>query len=352
MFQKTIIGALAVHMTLAISALSISAPAAVAEQLALVQAVFPSLDKACGAQSPEKWSEGFDFQGPGTLIIQDWALPVIKGRPGGAAILVRSAADRGLRGFLSLGLVYELRSPTTFVNWKKAYWEVHYAVKEDQSFRDVAIRIRPHTFSIDCLQYASARRIQISFLGSGLPAPKASQQDIDAVYTEMGEPSGNAGSGATDAVKPATKPVFPAPQKPVAVPAPKVAKPHGPVQKHHLGNGSVVQSGPSQPSKFKFDKPFFLSKLQTYHWNGGKGTPAPGLITLVDANGNTAGQWQAQGLPGMNGVPNANWVVYPEKGFAPGTYTVLVSSPQTWSTNAEAGNRGFLWIEVQDFTQD
>lgn len=87
----------------------------------------------------------------------------------------------------------------------------------------------------------------------------------------------------------------------------------------------------------------FFSRVITYHWNNAEGTTDPGTVSLVDAEGNEYGPWQAEGQPGQGNVPNAVWEVRPDIILPAGTYTVLDSDPSTWSQNEETGGAGMAW---------
>ena len=108
-------------------------------------------------------------------------------------------------------------------------------------------------------------------------------------------------------------------------------------------NGGGVGNSPSQPATFTVNAAFVVTEIQTYHWNNGQGT-AVGRLALRDQGGRVFGPWNAIGTPGQGGVPNAFWTVHPGLTLPPGTYTVVDSEPATWSTNAAAGNRGFVKV--------
>jgi hypothetical protein len=105
----------------------------------------------------------------------------------------------------------------------------------------------------------------------------------------------------------------------------------------------AVDNNPSSPTTFSLDRPFKITKIQTYHWNYGQGQTL-GTIAMQDGNGKTFGPWQASGEPGMGGVPNAYWVVQPNIVLPAGEYTIIDSGPATWSQNSETGGRGIVQI--------
>jgi hypothetical protein len=109
-----------------------------------------------------------------------------------------------------------------------------------------------------------------------------------------------------------------------------------------VGSLGVAYNGATSPTMFTVSDAWQVTELGTYHWNNGQGV-SPGTISLRGSDGTVYGPWQATGLPGQGGVPNANWVVYPDIMILPGTYTVIDSSNSTWSQNSETGGRGMAW---------
>jgi hypothetical protein len=139
----------------------------------------------------------------------------------------------------------------------------------------------------------------------------------------------------------------PGTQRPNPVPPKDAAGPEQVVFQHFTNAG--LQSGPpSSPSRFTLDRARTITRLRTYHWNQGRGTPAPGTIGVQGPDGRVYGPWQAAGTPGQGGVPNANWEVEPAVTLAPGTYTVLDSDPASWGYNAETGGQGIIWVYARD----
>jgi len=111
-----------------------------------------------------------------------------------------------------------------------------------------------------------------------------------------------------------------------------------------VSNYDGVSSGPTAPTVLTFHKNWMITFIQTYHWNGGRGTSRPGTIALRDGSGKVYGPWNASGAPGQGGVPNAYWEVRPNFALPPGTYTVIDSDPTTWAQNAASGGRGFIVV--------
>jgi len=125
---------------------------------------------------------------------------------------------------------------------------------------------------------------------------------------------------------------------PVPAPAPEVAL-------YDNNNIGGVLNGPTGTLWLTFPQAVNVTRIETYHWNGGRGA-APGKITLVEkSSGKTYGPWSATGSSGQGGALNVYWRVQPNTVIPAGTYKVIVSSPQTWSHNPESKNCGFvrLW---------
>ena len=117
-----------------------------------------------------------------------------------------------------------------------------------------------------------------------------------------------------------------------------------------------VSNNPPAKTVFTLSKPGHLSKILTYHWNGGSGSP-PGTIGLRNSQtGAMAGRWTAAGSSGYDRTPGATWpltssappyrywTVQPNCDLPAGTYEILDSDPATWSYTADTGNRGIAYV--------
>ncbi|MFH1908592.1 MAG: hypothetical protein ABIL11_14620 [Chloroflexota bacterium] len=109
-----------------------------------------------------------------------------------------------------------------------------------------------------------------------------------------------------------------------------------------FGSNSAVFNGITAPTTFTINEAWLLTVITTYHWNDARGA-TPGTIGLRAADGTTYGPWQASGLPGQGGVPDAYWVAHPGIVIPPGTYSVIDSDPSTWAQNADTGGAGMAW---------
>ncbi len=106
-----------------------------------------------------------------------------------------------------------------------------------------------------------------------------------------------------------------------------------------------VSNDPPNPTVFTIAEPRTITKMGTYHWNDASGE-SPGTIGLKDEQGKTYGPWQADGESGQGGVPNAYWIVHlsPELDLPAGTYTIIDSSPSTWSYSYESNDCGLASV--------
>ncbi|TLM80674.1 MAG: hypothetical protein FDZ75_08195, partial [Actinobacteria bacterium] len=105
-----------------------------------------------------------------------------------------------------------------------------------------------------------------------------------------------------------------------------------------VGNTLGIKPGGTAPS-FTIKSGGTVTDVMTYHYID-SGGPAPGTIGLKGSDGKVYGPWQCSGLEGQGGVKNAFWVAKPNEKIPAGTYTIVDSSPGTWSTNDTAKGLG------------
>ena len=104
------------------------------------------------------------------------------------------------------------------------------------------------------------------------------------------------------------------------------------------GNVDAVQNQPTRATVVTLNRATRITKITTYHYNGGRGAPA-GTIALRSRTGGVYGPWQAR-------VDNRMyWVATPGATLPAGVYTVEDSSPATWAQNAASGGSGMAWME-------
>ena len=124
-----------------------------------------------------------------------------------------------------------------------------------------------------------------------------------------------------------------------------------------LESAAAVQNGPSARTVFTLGQTSLITKIRTYHWNNGQGA-SPGTIGLRNvATGQFVGNWSVvatyhmfSSAPGASwpargdGPPFLYWTSQPNVQVVAGTYEVVDSAPNTWSTNAEVRNMGVAWV--------
>ena len=116
----------------------------------------------------------------------------------------------------------------------------------------------------------------------------------------------------------------------------------------NVENIYAVDNGPTAPATFTVNSPHLVTYIRNYHWNYARGA-TPGTIGLKDRDGKIYGPWQAGGLPGQGGVPDAYWEVFPNVVIPAGTYTVIDSDPSTWSHNTGTGGVGMCLVNATPY---
>lgn len=120
---------------------------------------------------------------------------------------------------------------------------------------------------------------------------------------------------------------------------------------------AAVYNNPSRKTIFTLKNPTRITKILTYHWNGGAGD-SPGTIGLKDViTGQMIGLWKVtanrQGFdvtPGSvwprrgDGPPYLYWTIQPNADLPAGSYEVVDSNPLTWAHNSETGSRGVAFV--------
>ncbi len=116
-----------------------------------------------------------------------------------------------------------------------------------------------------------------------------------------------------------------------------------------FNSGGVVNGAEACPL-YTAEDDIVLKAVSTYHWNGGSGA-APGSIRIYDMTEEESvliGTWDATARAG-SGADNVYWDVFPniqlEKGHK---YHIKDSDPETWSTNDQASNMGFVELYTDE----
>ncbi len=111
-------------------------------------------------------------------------------------------------------------------------------------------------------------------------------------------------------------------------------------------NITAVSNGPTNATTFILIEETLIASIEDYHWNGGAGQ-VPGTIMLQESDGTIYGPWDAVGVGG-----NLYWKVQPYITLPAGTYTIIDSSNETWSNNAESGYRGMVNVWTTDYSNN
>ncbi len=109
-------------------------------------------------------------------------------------------------------------------------------------------------------------------------------------------------------------------------------------------NKGIVENSPTCNPSFEINQPYYISYIDTYHWNFGQGTSAAGTISLKRDDGQIFGPWTVKAESG-SGVANVWWICHPDEVMPAGTYTIIDSEPETWSMNSESNGCGFSKID-------
>lgn len=109
------------------------------------------------------------------------------------------------------------------------------------------------------------------------------------------------------------------------------------------GTDGAVGGGPTAATVFLADRAYRITRIATYHWNGGGGKDAAeagGTLSLTDAEGTVFGPWTASSED-----PDLWWETAPETVLPAGRYTLTDSDPATWSFETAGDGRGIAVIE-------
>ncbi len=108
-------------------------------------------------------------------------------------------------------------------------------------------------------------------------------------------------------------------------------------------NSGAVSNSPTTATVFTIKDSYLITMILDYHWNNGHGSPG-GTIALRSSHGPLYGPWRVV-TSGGSGAPNINWTAQPKVVVPAGAYTVVDSSPATWSQDAESGGAGFSEVK-------
>jgi len=106
-------------------------------------------------------------------------------------------------------------------------------------------------------------------------------------------------------------------------------------------NQDSVQSGPDEDTTFIVAETRHITEVHTYHH--AVGNNPLGTIALRHSDGTIYGHWPVLALDTALKLKTL-WVCYPGVDIKQGTYTVVDSSPATWSMNAQSNYLGFAHV--------
>jgi hypothetical protein len=112
-------------------------------------------------------------------------------------------------------------------------------------------------------------------------------------------------------------------------------------------NVDGVENNPKAPTRFTINKDYYITYIENYHWNYGRGLVL-GSIGLRHDNGTMYGPWEVRTSSGQGGAPNVNWACNPNVRIPAGTYTVIDSDVATWSQNSKSGGMGITFIRGRE----
>jgi hypothetical protein len=120
---------------------------------------------------------------------------------------------------------------------------------------------------------------------------------------------------------------------------------------------AAVSDNPPEKTILALGDSAHITKIMTYHWNSGQGSP-PGTLALRDTQtGALVGPWPA--VASKNGYdltpgatwprtsttpPYLYWSVQPDVDIPAGAYEVVDSDPATWSYTEDTGNMGITFV--------
>lgn len=187
-------------------------------------------------------------------------------------------------------------------------------------------------------------RMQISTLGSDITVyvpyvwvrgtPPADASVPAAGFAAAG--AADAGPGAASASPTAVGRPAPGADGVAAVARNPVVVPPEADRAFFNGNGAGVAGGGAPPT-VRFETPFLVRYVMTYHWNGGRGAPA-GTLALRRSDGTLFGPWPVT----VKGT--YYWEASPNVTVPAGRYELIDSDPASWAQNGQTGGAGMADI--------
>jgi len=109
-------------------------------------------------------------------------------------------------------------------------------------------------------------------------------------------------------------------------------------------NGLLLNNPIVERIKWNVTKPVMITRVTTYHWNGGKGDSGGGTLTFSGTK--DFGPYRVVRMEaGDDGTANAKWVFEPDILLSPGKYKIEQTGKRTLSHNVGSGGQGFVKVE-------
>ncbi len=108
-------------------------------------------------------------------------------------------------------------------------------------------------------------------------------------------------------------------------------------------NRAPVRNGVTQETQFSIETSCKISTITTYHHNNGQGM-APGRISLRSQRGQIFGPWNAVSKNALGMSNKLYWSVSPRVTLSKGTYSIIDSDENSWSTNAQSRGQGMASV--------
>ncbi len=109
-------------------------------------------------------------------------------------------------------------------------------------------------------------------------------------------------------------------------------------------NPQAVEVGPAAPATFHLDRPHVITRIRTYHWNGGRGAPMARMLIDEPDIQVQSGPWEAVGIVPKAAGTALYWECRPNLRLEAGRYALRAADPTTWSQNTASGHRGMCEV--------
>lgn len=109
-------------------------------------------------------------------------------------------------------------------------------------------------------------------------------------------------------------------------------------------NGLLLNNPVVERIKWNIQGKVMITRVTTYHWNGGKGDSGGGTLNFKGAK--DYGPFRVVRMEaGDDGTPNAKWIFEPGIILEPGKYKIEQTGKRTLSHNVASAGQGFIKVE-------